>query len=84
MFFQDRTWRLLVEGSAAAPDEVERFADWVGDGQVDLKRADALACLAVAAALQPTPGASPAAPTAFTAELARQVRLGRKARLASS
>jgi len=83
VFFQDRTWPALLALAAdeaiATPAEIGRLSAWLPAGAVDLKRADALAALARAAAL---PADAPAPPpriaaTAFSAALARQVRAGR-------
>jgi hypothetical protein len=88
IFYQDRTWRSLLDAAEGriARDEIERFAAWVATGYVDLKQQDALACLAVAAALPSTAsrGGKAAARTVFIEALARQVSQGRKPRLASS
>jgi hypothetical protein len=84
IFFQDRTWRALLEAASAekatSPEALSRFADWLPVGYVDLKQRDALAALAVAAALpaQATDGARPYTETTFAAALARQVLAGLK------
>jgi len=85
IFFQDRTWRTLLETAAAAGDvaagALERLRGWLPDGEVDLKQLDAQACLATAlartrrAGLRPQPPPA-SAPTAFTEALARQISSG--------
>jgi hypothetical protein len=88
VFFQDRTWATVID---AARDElpaeaIERFAAWVQTGYVDLKRRDALACLAVASALPAQPGQTREAPpsTVFARALVRQVSSGSRRTPASS
>jgi hypothetical protein len=84
IFFQDRTWRALLEAAsaeeAAPPEVLARFSDWLPSGYVDLKQRDALEALAVAAALpaRSTHRARPHTETTFAAALARQVRAGLK------
>jgi len=88
IFFKDRTWPAVIEAAVAAvaANELDSFLAWTAAGNVDLKRRDALECLAVAAALEPAPGRSepPQASSYFTDALARQVATGLKPQLASS
>lgn len=76
IFYQDRTWPLLLE---RAPDvgltaaEVARLQAWLPDGRVDLKQSDALEAIRFALGWR-GPGARPPPPaTTFTAELERQL-----------
>jgi hypothetical protein len=90
IFFQDRTWPVLMQAAAArdeAPsEELEGFTRWVATGYVELKRIDALRALAVAASLSGCSAArAPAtAATLFADALARQVSAGLKPDPASS
>jgi hypothetical protein len=90
VFFQDRTWRLVLElarsGAVAPGPELDHFESWLPDGFVDQKRLDALQCLVTAAALPATglPDRKPQAPTTFTQALARQVSRGLKPSLGAS
>jgi hypothetical protein len=88
IFFQDRTWRVLLETAAAgdAPvNELERFAAWAPHAYVDLKQIDALQCIAMATSVaRPVHRRSPAPrPTVFTDALMKQIALGRRPDLAS-
>jgi hypothetical protein len=88
IFYQDRTWRVLIEAAADAGDAprelLDRFLAWTSAGYVDLKCSDALQCLAAAAVLPPTARRPRQASTVFTDALAAQVSSGRKPNLASS
>ncbi|TPE49915.1 TfuA-like protein [Amaricoccus solimangrovi] len=64
VFFKELTWPRLLSGAAGigwAPETAARFAGWLPGGAVDLKRADAQALIAAAAAA--LDGPAPAVPT---------------------
>jgi hypothetical protein len=81
VFYKDRTWRRLLDqgrdSGLLAADQAESFGDWLTRSAVDLKRADALACIEAALSPSGPPYAgSPPPDTLFTQALADQVARG--------
>jgi hypothetical protein len=83
-FYQDRTWRHLLEAVRRMGEVPEAqlldFDAWLPRGYVDLKHADALLCIAAAAALPRRSAINPSVKdqTVFTRTLASQVSRGLK------
>ena len=84
IFFKELTWPRLMAaapGFGWRPGRIARFADWLPDGRVDLKRADGLllieaATRALGAAAPPAPGFRVAAPRYWRAAVAGFARDG--------
>jgi hypothetical protein len=83
-FYKERTWaRLLRKLSAwGAPDEARALEAWLPGGRIDLKRADALACVDAALAMDARDWKAPEPPprTVYAVALEDQVVRGVRGR----
>ncbi len=79
VFYQDRTWDELLSRTWAAnhlvTPELSQFVEWLPQGAVDIKRADAAGCIEAALRVMHEPAPSRRAPpdTLFTRALVRSL-----------